>query len=273
MHHIFGEWIVPWLMQLFFFHMCLLVKMYVRRRRPDKPCMFPKILMKITDLRSISVKGTYVPHTHTQRLKGFSSGWLSTYFVVEKTVEFIYLQVYLWKKNLKKKKKLEASLEILPRTDYNGNFARAWLTLWSCISCHHSIPGAERVITLKMEIPGSMPPLIQEMLENSDGVEGHGGGGGKARKEEQMESGSGRPSQSPTSVPSPSCSPASCSPSPSSNWTPALVLYVSPAQKKKKGLLTLWGMNPLYVNQPGVNRLSTAEAGGVGQTGTPRFYV
>uniref|UniRef100_A0A7N8YMJ4 Retinoic acid receptor, alpha b n=1 Tax=Mastacembelus armatus TaxID=205130 RepID=A0A7N8YMJ4_9TELE len=56
------------------------LKVYVRRRRPDKPCMFPKILMKITDLRSISVKG------------------------------------------------------------------------------------AERVITLKMEIPGSMPPLIQEML-------------------------------------------------------------------------------------------------------------
>lgn len=31
--------------------------------------------------------------------------------------------------------------------------------------------GAERVITLKMEIPGSMPPLIQEMLENSEGHE------------------------------------------------------------------------------------------------------
>lgn len=29
--------------------------------------------------------------------------------------------------------------------------------------------GAERVISLKMEIPGSMPPLIQEMLENSEG--------------------------------------------------------------------------------------------------------
>ncbi|XP_047199668.1 retinoic acid receptor alpha-A-like [Hippoglossus stenolepis] len=37
------------------------LKIYVRRRRPDKPCMFPKILMKITDLRSISVKG----ETHT----------------------------------------------------------------------------------------------------------------------------------------------------------------------------------------------------------------
>lgn len=34
-----------------------------------------------------------------------------------------------------------------------------------------SLKGAERVITLKMEIPGSMPPLIQEMLENSEGHE------------------------------------------------------------------------------------------------------
>ncbi|XP_007934567.1 retinoic acid receptor beta [Orycteropus afer afer] len=63
------------------------LKIYIRKRRPSKPHMFPKILMKITDLRSISAKG------------------------------------------------------------------------------------AERVITLKMEIPGSMPPLIQEMLENSEGHE------------------------------------------------------------------------------------------------------
>ncbi|KAF3704572.1 Retinoic acid receptor alpha [Channa argus] len=63
------------------------LKIYVRKRRPHKPHMFPKMLMKITDLRSISAKG------------------------------------------------------------------------------------AERVITLKMEIPGSMPPLIQEMLENSEGLE------------------------------------------------------------------------------------------------------
>ncbi|XP_036394706.1 retinoic acid receptor beta-like isoform X3 [Megalops cyprinoides] len=66
------------------------LKIYIRKRRPSKPHMFPKILMKITDLRSISAKG------------------------------------------------------------------------------------AERVITLKMEIPGSMPPLIQEMLENSEGQEGQG---------------------------------------------------------------------------------------------------
>ncbi|XP_077347553.1 retinoic acid receptor beta isoform X2 [Lithobates pipiens] len=63
------------------------LKIYIRKRRPNKPHMFPKILMKITDLRSISAKG------------------------------------------------------------------------------------AERVITLKLEIPGSMPPLIQEMLENSEGHE------------------------------------------------------------------------------------------------------
>ncbi|CAJ1075654.1 PREDICTED: retinoic acid receptor alpha-B-like [Xyrichtys novacula] len=40
-----------------------------------------------------------------------------------------------------------------------------------------------------MEIPGSTPPLIQEMLENSEGLEGHeavgmkGGGGGRVKGE------------------------------------------------------------------------------------------
>ncbi|XP_034450235.1 retinoic acid receptor alpha-B isoform X3 [Hippoglossus hippoglossus] len=110
------------------------LKIYVRRRRPDKPCMFPKILMKITDLRSISVKGET----------------------------------------------------------------------------------GERVITLKMEIPGSMPPLIQEMLENSEGVEGHGVGGEKGggkgraegRQEDETDLRSCHPSPSPKSVPSPSPSPA-----------------------------------------------------------------
>lgn len=43
------------------------LKIYVRRRRPHKPHMFPKMLMKITDLRSISAKGLWcrlfsVPH-------------------------------------------------------------------------------------------------------------------------------------------------------------------------------------------------------------------
>uniref|UniRef100_A0A8C9V8N2 Retinoic acid receptor beta n=1 Tax=Scleropages formosus TaxID=113540 RepID=A0A8C9V8N2_SCLFO len=66
------------------------LKIYIRKRRPSKPHMFPKILMKITDLRSISAKG------------------------------------------------------------------------------------AERVISLKMELPGAMPPLIQEMLENSEAPEEQG---------------------------------------------------------------------------------------------------
>ncbi|XP_061605423.1 retinoic acid receptor alpha-B-like [Phyllopteryx taeniolatus] len=110
------------------------LKLYVRRRRPDKPCMFPKILMKITDLRSISVKG------------------------------------------------------------------------------------AERVITLKMEIPGSMPPLIQEMLENSEGLEGQGAGGGKGRdsggREPEQTKRQNSTTPSPMSVPSPSRSPPARSPSP-----------------------------------------------------------
>ncbi|KAG5280337.1 hypothetical protein AALO_G00087970 [Alosa alosa] len=96
------------------------LKLYVRNRRPHKPHMFPKMLMKITDLRSISAKG------------------------------------------------------------------------------------AERVITLKMEIPGSMPPLIQEMLENSEGMESSGASG----------SGSGRTSGAPPGSCSPSLSPSSAQSSP-----------------------------------------------------------
>uniref|UniRef100_A0A3B5AP18 Retinoic acid receptor beta n=1 Tax=Stegastes partitus TaxID=144197 RepID=A0A3B5AP18_9TELE len=65
------------------------LKIYSRKRRPSMPLMFPKALMKITDLRSISAKG------------------------------------------------------------------------------------AERVVTLKMEIPGSMPPLIEEMLEDLENLEKH----------------------------------------------------------------------------------------------------
>lgn len=37
------------------------LKIYVRKRRPHKPHMFPKMLMKITDLRSISAKGQRSP--------------------------------------------------------------------------------------------------------------------------------------------------------------------------------------------------------------------
>lgn len=40
------------------------LKVYVRKRRPSRPHMFPKMLMKITDLRSISAKGEC--HLHHQ---------------------------------------------------------------------------------------------------------------------------------------------------------------------------------------------------------------
>lgn len=33
------------------------LKIYTRRRRPNKPHMFPRMLMKVTDLRGISTKG------------------------------------------------------------------------------------------------------------------------------------------------------------------------------------------------------------------------
>lgn len=35
------------------------LKIYARRRRPNKLHMFPRMLMKITDLRGISTKGKF----------------------------------------------------------------------------------------------------------------------------------------------------------------------------------------------------------------------
>lgn len=68
--------------------------------------------------------------------------------------------------------------------------------------CPPSPAGAERVITLKMEIPGSMPPLIQEMLENSEGLDtlsGQPGGGGRDGGGLAPPPGSCSPSLSPSS--------------------------------------------------------------------------
>ncbi|XP_042290604.1 retinoic acid receptor beta-like isoform X3 [Thunnus maccoyii] len=92
------------------------LKIYVRKRRPSKPHMFPKTLMKITDLRSISAKG------------------------------------------------------------------------------------AERVISLKMEIPGSMPPLIQEMLENSEGQDGQSSSSSSNSSSSSSSSSSNSSSSSSTSA-------------------------------------------------------------------------
>ncbi|XP_078277164.1 retinoic acid receptor beta-like isoform X3 [Rhinoraja longicauda] len=94
------------------------LKIYIRKRRPNKPHMFPKILMKITDLRSISAKG------------------------------------------------------------------------------------AERVITLKLEIPGSMPPLIQEMLENSEGHDPLAPAAGTSTERHGHSSGAREASPNPTLSPS-----------------------------------------------------------------------
>lgn len=58
------------------------------------------------------------------------------------------------------------------------------------------------MITLKMEIPGSMPPLIQEMLENSEGLDtlsGQSGGGTRDGGGLAPPPGSCSPSLSPSS--------------------------------------------------------------------------
>lgn len=53
------------------------LKIYIRKRRPNKPHMFPKILMKITDLRSISAKGRVSPSSQQpgQRQLPAEAGW------------------------------------------------------------------------------------------------------------------------------------------------------------------------------------------------------
>lgn len=131
------------------------LKIYVRRRRPHKPHMFPKMLMKITDLRSISAKGLW----HTQP-------------------SFTHLH---WRQRINK----------------HANICSRFQEKFT-ILCFPA--GAERVITLKMEIPGSMPPLIQEMLENSEGLESGASGS--------------RPSGAPPGSCSPSLSPSSAQSSP-----------------------------------------------------------
>ncbi|XP_059539001.1 retinoic acid receptor gamma isoform X5 [Myotis daubentonii] len=92
------------------------LRLYARRRRPSQPYMFPRMLMKITDLRGISTKG------------------------------------------------------------------------------------AERAITLKMEIPGPMPPLIREMLENPEMFEDDSSQTGpqpKASSKDEVPGGQGKGGRSP----------------------------------------------------------------------------
>lgn len=63
-----------------------------------------------------------------------------------------------------------------------------------------SIVGAERAITLKMEIPGPMPPLIREMLENPEMFEDDSSQPGpqpKASSEDETPRVQGKGDQSP----------------------------------------------------------------------------
>jgi retinoic acid receptor alpha len=140
------------------------LKIYVRRRRPHKPHMFPKMLMKITDLRSISAKGQ---RSHRTPCGGSTPSHTHCH-----NAQVVFVMGCCVKKNQQL---------FLPFT------------------------GAERVITLKMEIPGSMPPLIQEMLENSEGLES----GATGARSSGAPPGSCSPSLSPSSAQS---SPATQSP-------------------------------------------------------------
>lgn len=63
-----------------------------------------------------------------------------------------------------------------------------------------SVTGAERAITLKMEIPGPMPPLIREMLENPEMFEDDSSQPGphpKASSEDEVPRGQGKRGCSP----------------------------------------------------------------------------
>lgn len=107
------------------------LKIYTRRRRPNKPHMFPRMLMKVTDLRGISTKGSY-------------------YFSLQKPNNVIGDDLYF-----------ELIFYLMsPGKDLYPHPHMAVTYTWPA--------GAERAITLKMEIPGPMPPLIREMLENPD---------------------------------------------------------------------------------------------------------
>lgn len=62
------------------------------------------------------------------------------------------------------------------------------------------IAGAERAITLKMEIPGPMPPLIREMLENPEMFEDDSSQTGphpKTPSEDEVPGGQDKRGQSP----------------------------------------------------------------------------
>ncbi len=52
------------------------LKIYARRRRPDKPHMFPRMLMKVTDLRGISTKGQFTSQKKYMEITSALLFWL-----------------------------------------------------------------------------------------------------------------------------------------------------------------------------------------------------
>lgn len=203
------------------------LKIYVRKRRPNKPHMFPKMLMKITDLRSISAKGETPAALGPE---GASKGHWGIQVTqhppegMKRTHSALHLQGCWGCDHAPcpqcpgRSKAGGVSLRVMLSGCCFGSVA-FWMPFWgywfwgaacrvlfwgfqfqgavlgvpvsgcyfgSANFWHHpadpaSPPGAERVITLKMEIPGSMPPLIQEMLENSEGMDTLGGQAGGPR--------------------------------------------------------------------------------------------
>lgn len=66
------------------------LKIYSRKRRPSMPLMFPKALMKITDLRSISAKGQGKPVLSHSRSYFVRASKVTTLF--SQTKQFVIIQ-------------------------------------------------------------------------------------------------------------------------------------------------------------------------------------
>ncbi|KAG9335652.1 hypothetical protein JZ751_004303, partial [Albula glossodonta] len=174
------------------------LKIYVRRRRPSMPHMFPKILMKITDLRSISAKGQNPerpalpprpehqpsPPRHTNPSPPAPQP------------------------RPKPRPEHQTLPAPQPRPDHQTprpptppkpqTLPDPSLNPGSNLTPPYPLhePRAERVISLKLEIPGSMPPLIQEMLENLEG-----------QQEAEEQGGNHSPDSTPSAPPKPRTTP------------------------------------------------------------------
>ncbi|KAJ8367358.1 hypothetical protein AAFF_G00320570 [Aldrovandia affinis] len=148
------------------------LKIYGRQRRPSMPHIFPKTLMKITDLRSISAKGAERVISLKMEIPG------SMPPLIQEMLENLEGQEDD-RQDLEEPQRVEQLQEpLLEALKIYGRQRRPSMphifpkTLMKITDLRSiSAKGAERVISLKMEIPGSMPPLIQEMLENLEGQE------------------------------------------------------------------------------------------------------